>query len=109
MATIDFETLKKTKKDGLVFYGLSDDLEEFKTVINNELNNNGLGTGTFEDKFDGIYELNVPDGRRDIVIIFKDKPSINIGKLAIWRINLNGLASWISDYIVNRASDFEMC
>ena len=109
MAKINFQTLKKTKNDGLVFYGLTDCLEEFKTVINNELNNNGLGTGTFEDKFEGIYELNVPDGRRDIVFIFKEKPSIDMGKLAIWRIKLNGLASWISDYVVNRASDFEMC
>jgi len=90
MTTIDFQTLKKTKNDGLVFYGLTDELEEFKTVINNELNNNGLGTGTFEDKFEGIYELNVPDGRRDIVFIFKDEPSIDMGKLAIWRIKLNG-------------------
>ena len=109
MTTIDFETLKKTKNDGLVFYGLTDELEEFKTVINDELNNKGLGTGKFEDKFEGIYELNVPDGRRDIVFIFNDKPSIDMGKLAIWRIKLNGLASWISDYVVNRASDFEMC
>ena len=30
MTTIDFETLKKTKNDGLVFYGLTDELEEFK-------------------------------------------------------------------------------
>ena len=109
MTTIDFETLKKTKNDGLVFYGLTNELEEFKTFINDELNNKELGTGNFEDKFNGIYELNVPNGRRDIVFIFNDKPSINMGKLAIWRISLNGLASWISDYVVNRATDFEVC
>ncbi len=106
MTTTNFKTLKSEKNDGLVFYGLLDDLEEFKNVINDEINEKGIGTGTFEDKFKGIYELNVPNGRRDIVFIFNEKPSIHIGKLAMWRIQLNGLVSWKSDYIQNHKKEF---
>lgn len=106
MATIDFTTLKTVKNDGLVFYGLTDELEDFKEIINKEINDAECGTGNFEDKFDGIYELQVPTGRRDIVLTFKENSKINMGKLAIWRISLNGLASWISDYVENNIQDF---
>ncbi len=106
MTTIKFSELRNLENDGLVFYGLLDELEEFKEIINNEINKSECGTGNFEDKFDGIYELKVPNGRRDIVLSFKKNSTIKIGKLAIWRLSLNGLASWISDYVENRANDF---
>lgn len=106
MSEIKFNQLLKMKNDGLVFYGLSDDLEDFKKIINKELNEKNIGTGNFEDKFKQAYEIFTSNGRRDIVLEFADKPQFAIGKLAIWRIGLNGLASWISDYVVNSKRDF---
>lgn len=106
MSEIKFNQLLKMKNDGLVFYGLSDDLEDFKNIINKELNEKNIGTGNFEDKFKQAYEIFTSNGRRDIVLEFADKPQFAIGKLAIWRIGLNGLASWISDYVVNSREDF---
>lgn len=106
MAKINFETLLNIKNDGLVFYGLTDDLEEFCEIINKELNDKEIGTGSFNDKFKSAYEIYTKDNRRDIVFEFNEKPKLGIGKLAIWRLQLNGLASWISDYVVNRRSDF---
>lgn len=53
MAQIQFNQLLKMENDGLVFYGLNDELEDFKTIINKELNNENIGTGNFEDKFKG--------------------------------------------------------
>ena len=108
MAQIQFNQLLKIKNDGLVFYGLSDNLEDFKKIINDEINKEQAGTGNFEDKFKEAYEIYTQDGRRDIVLEFAEKPQIIIGRLAIWRIKLNGLASWISDYVVNRRKDFEL-
>lgn len=108
MAQIQFNQLLKMKNDGLVFYGLTDDLEEFKTIINKELNDENIGAGNFEDKFKEAYEIYTQDGRRDIVLEFTDKPKFTMGKLAIWRIRLNGLASWVSDYVVNSRRDFEL-
>ena len=106
MTTIKFKELKNMKNDGLVFYGLSDDLEKLKIAINESINESGAGTGNFEDKFKNIYELHPNDGRRDIVMEFTDTPQITMGKLAIWKIKL-GFASWISDYVVNHKSDFK--
>ena len=106
MTAISFNQLTKMKNDGLVFYGLLDELKDFKEIINNEFNENSLGSGSFEEKFKGIYEIITQDGRRDIVLEFEEKPNINIGRLAMWRLQLNGLASWISDYVVNHETDF---
>lgn len=106
MAQITFNKLSKIKNCGLVFYGLTDELEDFGKIINSELNQYTIGTGSFEDKFQDIYEIFTKNNRRDIVLVFKDKPSVDFGKLAIWRVKLNGLASWISDYVVNCKSDF---
>lgn len=108
MAQIQFNQLLKMENDGLVFYGLIDELENFKSIINKELNDKNIGTGNFEDKFKEAYEIYTQDGRRDIVLEFVDKPKFAIGKLAIWRIGLNGLASWVSDYVVNSRRDFEL-
>lgn len=108
MTQIQFNQLLKIKNDGLVFYGLADGIDDFKEIINKELNEKELGTGTFEDKFKGAYEIFTQNGRRDIVLEFSEKPQIHIGKLAIWRLQLNGLASWISDYVVNSRCDFEL-
>lgn len=108
MAQIQFNQLLKMENDGLVFYGLIDELENFKSIINKELNDKNIGTGNFEDKFKEAYEIYTQDGRRDIVLEFADKPKFAIGKLAIWRIGLNGLASWVSDYVVNSRRDFEL-
>ena len=108
MTAISFNQLLKIKNDGLVFYGLTDELESFSKIINDELNQKGIGTGNFEDKFKGVYEIITQDGGRDIVLEFAENPTIQIGKMAIWRLQLNGLASWISDYVVNRRSDYEL-
>ena len=109
MAQIQFNELLKMKNDGIVFYGLTDELNDFKEIINKELNEKSIGNGAFEDKFKEAYEIITQDKRRDIVFEFAEKPILSMGKLAIWRIQLNGLASWVSDYVVNRRSDFELC
>ena len=55
MVAISFNQLTKIKNDGLVFYGLADDLKDFQEIINNEFNEKNLGSGSFEDKFKGIF------------------------------------------------------
>lgn len=49
----------------------------------------------------GAYRLETTGGRIDLALVFNNKrDALNIGKLAIWRINF-GDASWISDYLDN--------
>ena len=108
MTAISFNQLLKMKNDGLVFYGLTDELDDFKEIINTDINENGAGTGSFTDKFTNAYEIITNEGRRDIVLEFNEKPNINMGKLAMWRLKLNGLASWISDYVENSRPEFEL-
>lgn len=57
MTVISFNQLTKIKNDGLVFYGLTDELKDFQEIINNEFNEKNLGSGSFEDKFKEIFEI----------------------------------------------------
>ena len=63
-------------------------------------NKEKIGKGLIEDKMMGLYVINTSGGRTDLVMIFKTKSQLDIGKLAMWRLKFRD-ATWLSDYVVN--------
>lgn len=46
-------------------------------------------------------------GRRDLLLVFNPEAKVNVGKLAVWRIQF-GDVSWVDDFMVNYAKDYAL-
>ena len=88
------------RKEGIIFLGAGGDLKEWVQGVTSELENQGIVSDM--SWFDDVYTVTTSGGRTDLVFTFNRKHKINIGKLAMWRLQW-GDASWISDYLVNYA------
>ena len=88
------------RKEGIVFLGAGGDLKEWVQGVTGELQNQGIVSDM--SWFDDVYTVTTSGGRTDLVFTFNRKHKINIGKLAIWRLEW-GDASWVSDYLENYA------
>jgi len=88
------------RKEGIVFLGAGGDLKEWVRGVTSELKNQGIVSDM--SWFDDVYTVTSSGGRTDLVFTFNRKHKINIGKLALWRLEW-GDASWVSDYLVNYA------
>lgn len=88
------------RKEGIIFLGAGGDLKEWVRGVTSELETQGIVSD--QSWFDDVYTVTTSGGRTDLVFTFNPKHKINIGKLAIWRLQW-GDASWISDYLVNYA------
>jgi len=103
-----FKFLQRVSKrglEGIVFLGAGGKLNQWVKGINDLWNKEKIGKGLIEDKMMGLYVINTTGGyglgsRTDLVMIFKTKSQLNIGKLAMWRLKF-GDATWLSDYVVN--------
>jgi len=74
--------------------------KEQKQKVVEKLKEN-IATGNKNEIWENnFYKLTTTGGRTDLLMMFKNSSTINIGKMAIWRIKF-GDASWLSDYIVN--------
>jgi len=104
---IDFDDIEKISKksEGIIFLGAGGNLAEWVNGVNDTWNEEGLASkaGPIEDKIEDLYSTKTTGGRTDLIMIFKKKTTLEIGKLAMWRLRF-GDASWLSDYIVNYAS-----
>ena len=87
--------------EGIVFLGAGGDPKEWINGISDILLKEGIATGTkhsmWKDKF---YKMTSTGGRTDLLMLFKNKTTINVGKMAIWRLKF-GDTSWLSDFIIN--------
>lgn len=93
--------------EGICFLGTGGELKEWINGINDLLNQEGVGQGTTQDKFQGVYSTKTSGGRIDLILIFKSKSTaVNIGKMAMWRLRF-GDTSWLSDYVVNYKNQHE--
>lgn len=104
--TISTEELRRMKgSEGLILQGCGGSLDEWVDGINDLLTEDGIlleGTrfhdcSTFEH--DGVTCLLFP---------FKDDVKLDVGKLAMWRLQThdNFGGTWLSDYVPNRLGGF---
>lgn len=87
--------------DGLILQGCGGSLQEWQDGINNLLTEVGiLKNGS---RFENIHVFQ-HEGRTCLLFPFTDDVQINMGKLAIWRLQSHDQFEgiWLSDYVVLR-------
>jgi hypothetical protein len=103
---ISFDQLR-SMGEGLVLLGAGGDLSDWINGVSGMLHEEGIaGSAKPADLWGGAYALTTTGGRTDLVLTFKEDSPLDIGKLAMWRLNF-GDASWISDYIENYSSQHD--
>lgn len=106
-STKTFAELLKTHKDkeGMVFLGAGGDIQEWIEGISTTLHERGISSaGRSDNIWENAFQLTTTGGRVDLFLEFKGENNpLNIGKLAMWRLNF-GDCSWWSDYTVNYAA-----
>ena len=104
---ISFDEFKSHAKnlEGLVLLGAGGDLNDWIKGVSDDLHGKGIAASDKpSDLWSDAYVLTTSGGRTDLALIFNnDKNALSVGKLAMWRLQF-GDASWVSDYVVNYAS-----
>ena len=95
-----FNKFTDIENEGIVLLGAGGDQNEWiegvtEMLFEDEIANSELP----ETVFDEAISLITSGGRNDLALTF-NKGTLDLGKLAIWRLNF-GNCSWISDYKVN--------
>lgn len=104
--TITANALRRMNgEEGLILQGCGGDLDEWVDGINDLLTEDGiLQDGTrFHDC--STFEH---DGLTCLLFPFSDDVKIDVGKLAMWRLQTHGNfgGTWLSDYVENRLGGF---
>jgi hypothetical protein len=99
MSFNDFLT-KFSGDEGLVFLGCGGNIQDWIDGIQDIMKEENIIVNT--DCFIDTFTLKTTGGRVDLVMVFSPHGRIDIGRLAIWRIQF-GDCSWISDYVTNYA------
>ena len=106
MKEITTEELREMNgQEGLILQGCGGEAQEWLDGINGLLTEAGiLQDGT---KFAGIMSFQ-HDGLTNLLFPFDDNVKLNMGKLAIWRLQTHGQfgGTWLSDYVPNRLGGF---
>ena len=92
-------------QEGLILQGCGGDLQEWVDGINQMLTEEGiLKKGT---RFEEAYTFE-HDGLTCLLFPFKEGMTIEIGKLAMWRLQTHPHfgGTWLSDYVPNRLGGF---
>lgn len=98
----EFKTLVEDQ-EGIVLLGAGGDIKDWINGVSAHLHEQRIATsGKPSELWKDAYTLTTSGGRTDLALIFGDKNALNIGKLAMWRLQM-GDVSWISDYLVNYA------
>ena len=103
---IDCYELRNMKdKEGLIIQGCGGDLNEWTDGINEMLTESGILAD--ETKFTEVYEFQ-NDGLTCLMFPFDENVKIEIGKLAMWRLQTHEQfgGTWLSDYVPNRLGGF---
>lgn len=94
-------------REGLVLQGCGGSLEEWVDGVNGMLTESGiLLEGTkFQAENCCSFEQ---DGLTCLLFPFSDEVKLDIGRLAIWRLQTHGAfcGTWLSDYVPNRLGGF---
>jgi len=91
----------RSNREALVFLGTSD-YQSWVIGVNAALHEAEiLDLGEFLDE---VYHLQSTGGRNDLAFMI-DTKRIEIGKLAMWRLQF-GSVSWLSDFVVNYADHY---
>lgn len=104
--TISKDELRRMEgSEGLILQGCGGSLDEWVDGINDMLTEDGIllyGTrfhdcSTFEH-----------DGSTCLLFPFKDDVKLDVGRLAMWRLQTHGNfgGTWLSDYVPNRLGGF---
>lgn len=94
----------ESKSEGIVLLGAGGSLDQWIDGLTSALCEEGVTVSrNVKHNFSEFIKLTTSGGRIDLVMVFKEKADIDLGKLAMWRLHY-GNCSWISDYIVNYAN-----
>lgn len=104
--TISKDELRRMEgSEGLILQGCGGNLDEWVDGINDMLTEDGiLLNGTrFHDC--STFEH---DGSTCLLFPFKDDVELDVGKLAMWRLQTHGNfgGTWLSDYVPNKLGGF---
>ena len=104
--TVSAETLRDMKgKEGIIFQGCGGDPQEWLDGINDLLTQAGiLQNGS---RFQNIESFQ-NGGLTNLLFPFEDGMSLDLGKLAVWRIQTHEQfgGTWLSDYVPNQLGGF---
>ena len=93
--------------EGLILQGCGGDLNEWVDGINGMLTEDGilLGGTKFDEKNVSTFSR---DGLTNLLVPFTDDVEINMGKLAMWRLQTHDQfgGTWLSDYVDNKLGGF---
>lgn len=92
-------------KEGLILQGCGGELQEWLDGINDMFTEEKLLlNGT---KFEDIYTFD-HDGLTCLMIPFSEDVKLDVGRLAMWRLQTHGQFGgiWLSDYVPNRLGGF---
>ena len=103
---IQKEDLRKmSDKEGIILQGCGGDVQEWIDGINDMLTKENILLDN--TKFNDVTRFR--DGEVTCLMFeFSDDVKINMGKLAIWRIDTHEAfgGTWVSDYVANRLGGF---
>lgn len=92
-------------REGLILQGCGGELQEWVDGINDLLTEAGiLLDGT---RFETVSAFQ-HDGLTNLLFFFDDSVKLDMGKLAMWRLQTHGQfgGTWLSDYVPNRLGGF---
>lgn len=103
---IDADDLRKMKgKEGLILQGCGGDPQEWLDGVNELLTDEGILQN--DSKLENIAVFKRGE-TTNILFPFEDSVQLDIGKLAVWRIQTHEQfgGTWLSDYVENRLGGF---
>lgn len=91
--------------EGLILQGCGGNLDEWVAGINEMLTEDGILLGGTKFHDCSTFEH---DGRTCLLFPFGEDVEIDVGKLAMWRLQTHGNfgGTWLSDYVPNRLGGF---
>lgn len=93
--------------EGLILQGCGGPLTEWVDGINEMLTEDGilLGGTKFDEKDVSVFTR---DGLTNLLFQFTDDVQLNMGKLAMWRLQTHNQfgGTWLSDYVDNKLGGF---
>lgn len=105
---INAEDLRRMKgKEGLILQGCGGDLQEWVDGINDMLTESGILLDGTKFKAENCCTFK-NEGLTNLLFPFSDDVKLNIGKLAMWRLQTheNFGGKWLTDYVDNRLGGF---
>lgn len=94
------ELQKENLNEGLVGIGCAN-YQSWIDGLAGELRDN---CGCQGELFSEVFEVTTTGGRHDLIFILnQENKTIDLGKIAVWRVGMADMFKWTSDYIRNYA------